>query len=65
MLIVENAIKRAGKIDRKPIRDALATTEGLESLCGQYTYVDNLIIKRLDLNFIELQKRMNINPYNK
>lgn len=38
MLIVEDAIKRAGGLDRKAIRDALAATGGLEALCGRYTY---------------------------
>lgn len=38
MLITADAIKRAGKLERKAIRDALDSTDGLEGLCGRYRY---------------------------
>jgi branched-chain amino acid transport system substrate-binding protein len=38
VLIVADAIKRAGKIERAAIREALAATRGLEGLAGRYTY---------------------------
>ncbi len=38
VLIVADAIKRAGKVDRAAIREALAATKGLEGLTGRYTY---------------------------
>ena len=38
VLIVADAIKRAGKVDRAAIREALAATKGLEALTGRYTY---------------------------
>ncbi len=41
MLIIADAIKRAGKVDRKAVRDALASTSGVEGLCGKYSYEGN------------------------
>lgn len=38
VLIVADAIKRAGKVDRAAIREALSATKGLEGLAGRYTY---------------------------
>jgi len=38
MLITADAIKRAGKLERKAIRDALDSTKSFEGLCGQYSY---------------------------
>lgn len=36
-LVVEDAIKRAGKLDRSVLRDALAATKNLQAVCGNLT----------------------------
>ena len=38
MLIITDSIRRAGKVERNAIRDALSSVNGLEGLCGKYTY---------------------------
>lgn len=38
VLVVADAIMRAGKVERAAIREALAATKGLEGLAGRYTY---------------------------
>jgi branched-chain amino acid transport system substrate-binding protein len=40
-LIVENAIRRAGKLDRTAIRDAMATTKDLVAVSGRMTLDEN------------------------
>lgn len=41
ILIIADALKRAGKVDRAALRDALGTTKNLEGAAGFYTFNDH------------------------